>query len=79
MQGKSGDSGEKMISQFRIESLIGEGAYGIVYKGLHNDTKQYVAIKQIKLEEMEQDEGIPSTAIREISIVKNLKHPNLVK
>jgi hypothetical protein len=25
-----------------------------------------------------EDEGIPSTAIREISLLKTLKHPNIV-
>ena len=34
-------------------------------------------MKTIKLEA--EDEGIPSTAIREISLLKELKHPNVVK
>ena len=35
-----------------------------------------MAVKKIRLEN--EDEGIPSTAIREISILKQLKHPNIV-
>ena len=31
----------------------------------------------IKLEK--EDDGVPSTAIREISLLKNLKHPNVVE
>jgi cyclin-dependent kinase len=34
-------------------------------------------LKKIKLET--EDEGIPSTALREISILKELDHPNIVK
>lgn len=35
-----------------------------------------MAMKKIRLES--DDEGIPSTAIREISLLKELKHPNVV-
>ncbi|KOB74245.1 Bm cdc2 [Operophtera brumata] len=56
---------------------IGEGTYGVVYKGKNKITGQYVAMKKIRLES--EDEGIPSTAIREISLLKELNHPNIVK
>ncbi len=36
-----------------------------------------VAVKKIRMKNAE--EGIPSTAIREISFLKELTHPNLVK
>ena len=36
-----------------------------------------MALKQIRLEH--EDEGIPSTAMREISILKELKHQNIVE
>lgn len=45
----------------RIEK-IGEGTYGVVYKGRNKLTGQIVAMKKIRLES--EDEGIPSTAIR---------------
>ncbi|XP_055710391.1 cyclin-dependent kinase 1 [Phlebotomus papatasi] len=59
----------------RIEK-IGEGTYGVVYKGRNKTTGEIVAMKKIRLEM--EDEGIPSTAIREISLLKELKHPNIV-
>jgi cyclin-dependent kinase len=37
---------------------------------------QIVALKKIKLEK--EDDGVPSTAIREISLLKGIKHPNVV-
>ncbi|XP_014486235.1 PREDICTED: cyclin-dependent kinase 1-like isoform X2 [Dinoponera quadriceps] len=55
---------------------IGEGTYGVVYKGKHKKTGEIVAMKKIRLEG--DDEGIPSTAIREISLLKELNHPNIV-
>jgi len=36
-----------------------------------------VALKKIKLEK--EDDGVPSTAIREISLLKGIKHPNVVE
>jgi len=56
---------------------IGEGTYGVVYKARNKVTGQLVALKKIRLENLE--EGVPSTAIREISLLKELKHPNIVQ
>jgi len=63
----------------RYERLgrVGEGTYGIVYKARDRQTGDIVALKRIRLET--EDEGIPSTAIREISLLKELKHPNIVR
>ena len=38
---------------------------------------RYVALKKIKVEA--EDEGVPSTAIREISLLKELNHPTIVR
>ena len=40
-------------------------------------TKQVVALKKIRLEQ--EEEGVPSTAIREISLLKELSNPYVVK
>ncbi|KAM0195737.1 related to CDC28 Cyclin-dependent protein kinase [Fusarium torulosum] len=60
----------------RIEK-VGEGTYGVVYKARdlgHNG--RIVALKKIRLET--EDEGVPSTAIREISVLRELNHANVV-
>lgn len=59
----------------RIDKL-GEGTYGVVYKAKDIITKEIVALKKIRLEN--EEEGMPSTAMREISILKELDHPNIV-
>lgn len=56
---------------------MGAGTYGVVYKGKHKRTGRMVAMKKIRLES--EEEGVPSTAIREISLLKELEHPNVVK
>lgn len=63
----------------RYEKLenIGEGTYGVVYKARDTQTGEIYALKKIKLET--EQEGIPSTAIREIALLKELQHPNIVR
>lgn len=56
---------------------VGEGTYGVVYKAKDRVTGEIIALKKIRLEA--EDEGIPSTAIREISLLKELQHPNIVR
>jgi len=58
-------------------SNLGEGTYGVVYKAKDKHTNQIVALKRIRLEV--EDEGIPSTALREISLLRELQHPNIVE
>jgi cyclin-dependent kinase len=56
---------------------IGEGTYGVVYKARDRANNDVVALKKIRLEQ--EDEGVPSTAIREICLLKEVQHPNVVE
>ncbi|GMH79556.1 hypothetical protein TrVE_jg4399 [Triparma verrucosa] len=56
---------------------LGEGTYGVVYKARDKTTDEIVALKRIRLEV--EDEGIPSTALREISLLRELRHDNIVE
>ena len=56
---------------------IGSGTYGVVYKGVVKETQEIIAIKKIKIEI--ESEGIPSTALREICILRDLSHPNIIE
>lgn len=47
---------------------IGEGTYGTVFKGKNRDTLEIVALKRVRLDE--DDEGVPSSALREICLLK---------
>eukprot|EP01062_Namystynia_karyoxenos_P070198 TRINITY_DN65589_c0_g1_i1.p1 TRINITY_DN65589_c0_g1~~TRINITY_DN65589_c0_g1_i1.p1 ORF type:complete len:303 (+),score=115.69 TRINITY_DN65589_c0_g1_i1:119-1027(+) len=56
---------------------VGEGTYGVVYKAKDKQTGELVALKRMRLDS--EDEGIPCSAIREVLLLKELKHPNIVK
>ncbi|ELQ73821.1 Protein kinase PCTAIRE [Trachipleistophora hominis] len=60
----------------RLEK-IGEGTYGIVYKAKNKSTNKIVALKKIRPEN--EEEGISTTTIREISILKNLNNNRIIK
>jgi serine/threonine protein kinase len=66
-------------SQYEIieKTPLGEGTYGKVYKARHRRSSEIVAMKQMKLDARE--EGVPSTAIREIALLKELSHVNVVR
>jgi serine/threonine protein kinase len=59
--------------------MIGQGAYGIVYKGKKEDTGATVAIKRIPFADSTPEGGVPCNVIREISLLRELDHPNVVK
>ena len=62
-----------------LSSLPLPGTYGVVYKARDLTTPDHriVALKKIRLEA--EDEGVPSTAIREISLLKEMNDPNIVR
>ncbi|CAN4107010.1 unnamed protein product [Withania somnifera] len=56
---------------------IGKGAYGRVYKGLDLENGDFVAIKQVSLENIAQEDL--NIIMQEIDLLKNLNHKNIVK
>ena len=71
------DFGRHDKSIFQKIDKVGSGTYGEVYKGINTKTKEIIAIKKIKIDL--ENEGIPSTALREITILRELTHPNIVQ
>lgn len=55
---------------------IGEGSYGVVFKCKNKESGVYVAVK--KFVESDDDPMIKKIALREVRLLKQLKHPNLV-
>ncbi len=68
----------ELQSKYTKQEKIGEGTYGEVYKGKVKATNEPVALKKIKIGD--DEEGIPPTALREMSILRDLHEvPNIVE
>ncbi|GFH08899.1 protein kinase domain-containing protein, partial [Haematococcus lacustris] len=64
--------------KYEVLSKAGEGTYGVVYKAVSRaDPSHLVAIKEMRHDE--QEEGVPSSALREISLLLDLDHTNVVR
>ncbi|OAD02000.1 Cdk1/5 group protein [Mucor lusitanicus CBS 277.49] len=64
------------LAGYQKLSKIGEGTYGIVFKARQKDSNKLVALKKIRLN---LHEGVPTTTIREVAILKEMNHENIVK
>jgi len=65
------------LDRYQKLEKIGEGTYGVVYKARDKVNNDIIALKKIRLEQ--EDEGVPSTAVREICLLKEIQHPNVVE
>ncbi|OAF66798.1 hypothetical protein A3Q56_05355 [Intoshia linei] len=62
---------------FETIAKIGEGAYGVVFKARNKENGGVVALKRMKINV--DSEGVPCSAIREVSLLKELDHINIVR
>jgi cyclin-dependent kinase 12/13 len=73
---KSIQWGSRSVDIFEKIDQIGEGTYGQVYKARNKLTGEIVALKKVRMDN--EKEGFPITAIREIKILKELNHDNII-
>lgn len=64
------------VNAFLKKHQVGQGTYGSVFMGQDRETNEIVALKRINTEQ--EENGFPITAIREVKILKALKHKNIV-
>ena len=64
------------MNKYEVIGIVGEGAYGIVLKCRNKETGDIVAIKKFK--DTEDDEIVRKTTLREVKVLKMLKHDNIV-
>lgn len=64
------------INRFHCLEKLGQGTYGAVFKARELSTGQIVAIKRMLI--TSEDVGISATALREVCLLKELKHENIV-
>ena len=66
----------RCIDDFNIIAQIGEGTFGQVFKAKDSATDEIVALKKVRADH--EKEGFPVSAVREIKILRQLKHENIV-
>ncbi|KAA0202699.1 hypothetical protein HAZT_HAZT001416 [Hyalella azteca] len=70
---------EEKLKRYEKIEFLGEGQFATVYKALDTETQQIVAVKKIKLGSREEArDGINRTALREVKLLQEVKHPNLI-
>ncbi|KAL1488414.1 hypothetical protein ABEB36_014888 [Hypothenemus hampei] len=73
---------DNRLDRFLKLGKAGEGTYGVVYKAKNKLTGKNVALKKIKLQKFYNkgcSEGVPSTAMREITLLKGVRHSSIVE
>jgi len=73
---------DNKLDRFLKLGKAGEGTYGVVYKAKNKLTGKNVALKKIKLQKFYNkgcSEGVPSTAMREITLLKGVRHSSIVE
>ena len=71
----------KKIGKYEIQSILGKGAMGIVYKALDPDINRKVAVKTIRFDlasEETDNEEIMQRFMREAQAAGKLTHPNII-
>jgi len=64
-------------NRFEPIEILGHGAYGRVYKARDTHTGTFIAMKKMNID-LER-EGVPTTTLREVALLKELNHPNIVR
>ncbi|XP_067651255.1 cyclin-dependent kinase 10-like [Haliotis asinina] len=65
------------VTDFEKLNRVGEGTYGIVYRARDTRSNKIVALKKMRMEK--EKDGIPISGLREINILLNLRHENIVE
>lgn len=63
------------MSRYQQTRFLGSGTYAKVYEAIDTLTSQRVALKKTIIN---VEDGFPATSLREISLLKNLNHPNII-
>ena len=75
-------SGTTLDGKYRVDALVAEGGFGVVYRGVHLRLKKPVAIKVLKLQHLESDRMravVMAQFESEAATIAKLDHPAVVR
>ncbi|KAK6184612.1 hypothetical protein SNE40_007051 [Patella caerulea] len=67
----------RSVIEFEKLNRVGEGTYGIVYCARDTKSNKIVALKKMRMEK--EKDGLPISGLREIDILLNIRHENIVE
>lgn len=68
----------KKVGDYTLISKLGEGQFGIVYKAVHQKTKEVYAVKTILKNSINQNPKLRSLFDTEMAVMSKIKHPNIL-
>jgi len=71
--------GTLFASRYEIQSVLGKGGMGIVYKALDRDLEDLVAIKTLRSEALSADPSLLDRFKQEIRLARKITHPNILR
>src|SRR5688500_8343914 len=70
--------GTKLAGKYELQSILGRGGMGVVFRGLHSWTGRSVAVKVLN-PNVEGDTSLAERFLREARTATALRHPNVVE
>src|SRR4051794_24144221 len=68
----------KQLGPYKVDKELGSGAMGSVYRAIHQETGERVAIKMISMG-LSTNKGAVERFKREVAILKQFEHRNIAK
>ena len=65
------------MDNYKVVKALGQGTWGVVHMAEQKQTGRMVAVKKIK--SVHAELGVNFTAVREIKLLREFKHPNIIE
>jgi len=71
--------GELFAARYEIQSVLGKGGMGVVYRALDRDLEDLVAIKTLRSDAVSADPTLLDRFKQEIRLARRITHPNILR
>lgn len=71
------DTASRRVADWVLQEKIGRGSFAVVWKAIHADTGNCVAVKEISTDRL--NKKLKQSLESEVSILKQIRHQNIVR
>jgi len=72
--------GDVIDGRYELESVLGKGGFGVVFRAIQKSTGQFVALKILRADRIKAEESNEVARFeREMQLIGKLNHPNVVR